>query len=394
MIRNHRLICIIAFLLLLLSPRQVFASEINEADFEPALSTPRSDKKKVRFAYDVGFEMNFDNREFYKSKFSRSMTIFGARLTPAVGLSVRQSKNLNHKVMLGVDILKEFGSQTLNKELFREMTLYYQMDKKAGKNLFTLQAGMFPRSSMEGLYSEAFFSDSLRFYDNNIEGLLLKLHRPEAYFELGCDWMGQYGPEVRERFMIFTSGQARLAPVFSLGYSAYMYHFANSYYIHGLVDNFLINPYMKFDFASYTGLQKSLVQLGWLQALQNDRDHVGHYVFPGGAELEMEVKHWNVGVRNRLFMGSDMMPYYNNYDVGGIKYASNLYMGDPFYRVHDDGKTGFGTYDRLEAYYEPNIGSYLKLRVTAVFHFNNMSYSGTQQMVSLKFDLHKLMGRR
>jgi hypothetical protein len=89
-----------------------------------------------------------------------------------------------------------------------------------------------------------------------------------------------------------------------------------------------------------------------------------------------------------------MMPYYNNYDMGGIKYGSNLYMGDPFYRVHDDGKTGFGTYDRLEAYYEPNIGSYLKLRVAAVFHFNNMSYSGTQQMVGLKFDLHGLMGRK
>ena len=394
MIRTYRLICIIAFSLLLLPARPAFASETTDVDFDSRSLSFRQDKKKVRFAYDVGFEMNFDNREFYKSKFSRSMTIFGARLTPAVGLSVRQSKNINHKVMLGVDILKDFGSQTLNKELFREMTLYYQMDKKTGKNLFSLQAGIFPRSSMEGAYSEAFFSDSLRFYDNNIEGLLLKLHRPKAYFELGCDWMGQYNPQIRERFMIFTSGQARLAPVFSLGYSAYMYHFANSYYIHGLVDNFLINPYMKFDLASYTGMQKSLVQLGWLQALQNDRDHVGHYVFPGGAELEMEVKHWNVGVRNRLFMGSDMMPYYNNYDMGGIKYGSNLYMGDPFYRVHDDGKTGFGTYDRLEAYYEPNIGSYLKLRVAAVFHFNNMSYSGTQQMVGLKFDLHGLMGRK
>ena len=44
------------------------------------------DEKKVDFVYDVNFEMNFDNREFYKSAFSSSMTIFGARLTPAVAL--------------------------------------------------------------------------------------------------------------------------------------------------------------------------------------------------------------------------------------------------------------------------------------------------------------------
>ena len=48
-----------------------------------------SGKEKVTFAYDLDFEMNFDNREFYKSNFSESMTIFGARLTPSVGVDVR-----------------------------------------------------------------------------------------------------------------------------------------------------------------------------------------------------------------------------------------------------------------------------------------------------------------
>ena len=33
--------------------------------------------------------------------------------------------------------------------LFRELNLYYQLDKKAGKTAFSLQAGIFPRSSME-----------------------------------------------------------------------------------------------------------------------------------------------------------------------------------------------------------------------------------------------------
>ena len=67
-------------------------------------------KQDVNLAYNVGFDMNFDNREFYRSGFSRSMTIFGARMTPAVGVSVSQNRNIRHKVMLGIDIMKDFGA--------------------------------------------------------------------------------------------------------------------------------------------------------------------------------------------------------------------------------------------------------------------------------------------
>ena len=100
----------------------------------------QAQEKSLKFAYDVDFEMNFDNREFYRSAFSRSMTI---------------------------------------------MTLY---------------AGIFPRRNMADRYSGAFFSDSLKFYDNNLEGILLKFKHPKAEFEIGCEWMGQYS-------MIFTSGE-------------------------------------------------------------------------------------------------------------------------------------------------------------------------------------------
>ena len=49
------------------------------------LHAQEQEKKQVQFAYDIDFEMNFDKREFYRSAFSSSMTIFGARLTPAIG---------------------------------------------------------------------------------------------------------------------------------------------------------------------------------------------------------------------------------------------------------------------------------------------------------------------
>ena len=344
----------------------------------------QDEKKKVDFVYDVNFEMNFDNREFYRSAFSSSMTIFGARLTPAVGLEAVQKDGTSHRIMAGIDVMKDFGSankKTLS--VFQEISLYYRLKKDFGDTDMTLYAGIFPRRNMSDRYSEAFFSDSLKFYDNNLEGILLKFKRPKAEFEVGCDWIGQYSENQRERFMIFTSGEGQVAPVMSVGYAGYMYHFANTWHIKGLVDNFLLNPYIRFDFAQYTGLQKLSATVGYLQAFQNNRKHVGYYIFPRGVHLDLEARKWNAAIKNMAFYGTNMMPYYNFHDEGGIKYGSNLYFGDPFYRIHDDGNNGAGLYDRLEICYEPRIGKHLQLRVAALFHFHNFHYSGCQQMVGV-----------
>ena len=377
-----------------------------------SVTVAAKDSTSVRLAYDVDFDMDFDNREFYRSSFTNSMTIFGARLTPSVGADVVHDGGWSHRVMIGVDVMKDFGASPVapeisvdgenetsarqtNLDLFREITLYYKLGRRFDRTELDIYTGIFPRRFMKGSYSRAFFSDSLMFYDNNLEGLLVQISRPQAHFEIGCDWMGKIGESRRERFMIFTSGEGSVLPFMSLGYAAYMYHFACTRRIDGVVDNILVNPYVKFDFSDMTGLQTFGFSLGWLQAMQNDRLHVGRYVFPRGGQLDVEIGHWNAGVRNTLFYGTDLMPYYNAHDAGGYKYGNHLYMGSPFYRVHDDGSTGAGIYDRLEAFYEPVVGRFLKIRVAAVFHFNGSRYSGCQQMVTFGFNLQNLLyGKR
>lgn len=356
---------------------------------------------QVRFVYDVDFEMNFDNREFYRSDFSKSMTIFGARLTPAVGLQKFSADSASHKVMVGIDVMKDFGASPIsqllaggetgetlarqnNLSMFKEISLYYNLEDEIGDTGISLYAGIFPRNRMQGRYSQAFFSDSLKFYDNNLEGLLVQFHRPKANFEVGCDWMGQYGMARRERFMIFSSGEGIVAPLLTFGYSGYMYHFANSQQVRGLVDNILLNPYARLDLAEKLDLQTFSITLGWVQALQHNRKHVGHYVFPGGAHFDLEARKWNISVKNMAYYGGDLMPYYNYMDEGGFKYGSELYLGDPFYRIHDDNTPGLGLYDRLEVCYEPSVGKHLNIKVAAVFHFNNFHYSGCQQLFGLK----------
>ncbi len=364
---------------------------------------------KVNFAYDIDFETRFDNREYYRSAFSPSMTVFGARLTPSPGFDIHQDDKISHRLMAGIDVRKDFGASPVSKilsdgadvpetslnqnntALFRDITLYYRLTANTRKAGVQLYAGIFPRRAVGGEYSDVFFSDSLKYYDNNMEGVLLQVHNDRIYWEVGCDWMGQYGKVRKEKFMVFSYGQSDITPFFKVGYSGYMYHFAGSQKAKGVVDNILLNPFVKFDFADRLGFQEFSARLGWLQAMQHDRVFVGHYVFPGGGELDLEIKKWNFGIRNRLFCGTDMMPYYNSTDAGGDKYGDRLYLGDPFYRMHDDGSTGIGTYDRLEFFYEPQVGPYLKIGVGARFHFHGTRYSGCQQVFSLKFNLLQIL---
>ena len=90
--------------------------------------------------------------------------------------------------------------------------------------------------------------------------------------------MGLTGEYIRERFMIFSSGHGEVLPYTSLGYSFYVYHYAGSRKVSGVVDNILINPYLTVDLSEPVGLQKLSLTAGWIQALQNDRKNIGRYL--------------------------------------------------------------------------------------------------------------------
>ena len=357
-------------------------------------ATVSGKEPKTSFIYDVDYDFRFDNREYSRTRLSPSMTILGMHLTPSVGLRIRENSASSHYIIAGVDLMKDFGSDKAIEDLFREVIAYYKWDRKSGKTRMTLEAGIFPRSDLEGNWSEAFFSDSLKFYDTVLEGLLLKFRRPRAYYEVGCDWMGQFGQTRRERFMIFSSGEARPGKILILGYSGYMYHFAGSRETNGVVDNFLLNPYVGADFSDRTGLQTFRITAGWLQSLQNDRKNVGKYVFPGGAEFLAKLGNWNVGIENRLYYGKDLMPYYESSDVSGVKYGNMLYFGNPFYRLREYSSDRAAFYDRLDISYEPHIARFLTLRIAATAHFATDGFLGWQQTLSLKFDLEQVPGIR
>ena len=367
----------------------------------------RVNEKPNRFVYGAEFNYYFDNREFDTGKnlYTGSMTINAARLTPLAGLEINEGKKLSHRIMLGIDILKNMGESPVslkdrsleNTGLFHEMLLYYKLKARAGNSLIKAYAGIFPRNSRIRDYGNEFLSDSLKFYDNNIEGVLIQMLRPNASFELGCDWLGMYGSGRRERFIIFSHGNARLTPWLSTGWYVSGYHLANMVEYGGVVDYFLAKPFVTTHFENFLPLQQLSLSLSWLQSLQRDRAKDKGFDFPSGAQAEFKIMNWGVGIENKLFIGTSLMPYYGNIDAGGNKYGPLLYRGDPFYRIK--AKSGdwkeIGLYNRLEVFYRPRISDFLDLQVSFLFHFaeneaGNLGFIGSRQKFSLLFNLEKL----
>lgn len=336
----------------------------------------------VKFEYDANLHFYFDNREFAYSddRITPSMTDNAIMLTPAVGFSVDQGLKANHRVMLGVDLLRNMGSgQTTN--LFREITIYYDAHVNLKKGRFEGLAGVFPRRFMEGDYSESFYSDSLKFHDPNLDGILLKYRSDRFYAELGCDWMGQAGRERKERFEVYTAGRWNAVRWFALGWSGSIYHYAGSELAPGVVDNHKFNPYVLFDCACFTGMQELSLKAGPVITYQWDRSRDEHPVGPMGGEAVLKLRNWNFCVENTAYFGDNLLYYYQGKDLGGNKYGNNLYRGLPFY-------TGF--YDRVVVSWNPRITDWCRLNLSARMHFAKSGFLGWQQVLSLTFNLDAL----
>lgn len=344
-----------------------------------ALPLAARQKPDVKFEYDVNFEYKFDNREFdYSSgRYTPSCTINSVLLTPSVGLGIRQNDKVDHRLMLGVDIRKDIGTGT-DWNIIKELTLYYDLRATLKKGRIEGVAGIFPRSFLEGDYSEALYSDSLKFEDRNLEGLLIKYRSKKLYAELGLDWMGRAGYDRKERFNVLGSVRWNILDWMGIGMDASFYHYAGSQIAPGVVDNNIINPYIRFDLAKQTGMQELSLKAGALATYQRDRERTDKVLFPCGGEAVITARRWNVCLQNTTYFGSNLQVYYDDRDLGGNKYGSMLYFGLPFYR---------GFYDRLELVWKPHIADWLVLQLGARAHFSKDGFLGWQQVFGVAVSL-------
>lgn len=339
------------------------------------------------FFHDIGFDMNFDNREFGDEAFSPSGTIFGSRLTPSVGFA-RANYNSRHRLTAGVEFIRDFGDvRTDGGSHFKEAFFHYDYERSFEKSTFTLTAGIFPRNRSLGEWGTAFFSEKYLWYNHYMEGMLMGYDMEKGHVELGCDWIGMHGAaeDVKEQFLLFSSGYFNPCRYLKLGYDTYMMHLANSAVAPGVADNFLGEAYAELNLGGV--FHEFSLKIGYIQSLQRDREVSSDFETPGLGEASIRLSRGGVGLSNSLYYGKDVMPLYDRRDSAGEVYADRLYFNDPFFRIRTDGSGKAGSYDRLEVFYAPQLGPSLRLKFSAVFHFNNLSYSGCQQMIGLCYNL-------
>lgn len=303
--------------------------------------------------WNVGMESVFDNRE-YSSQFNSSQTIFGAILSPELGLRW----DTNHSLMIGAHVISEFGSET--KDIKVDAAFYYNFRNK----YFNISAGIVPFSQVIGTESRAFFSDSVRFYKKSLSGLLLQYINGKNYAEIYCDWDGRQSKTRREKFTVYSSGRYT-KNIFFGTYEFYMHHHAGTMAADGVTDNVWINPAVGLDLSRKLWLDSLTVSAGYIQSFQNDRSNVGHYVKPKGGEISVRVEKFNVGIYNSLFFGDNMMPYYR-------QYGSSLYWGDSFYSTTNN------IYNRLEIYWMPLKKKNFNLKLASIHHYDGSEWSWQQ----------------
>ena len=110
------------------------------------------------------FDMLFDNKDYASMEGVTSGTLFGARLTPKVGVEWRQS----NKLMVGVDLYQDFGDSKFLSAAKLQLYYAYTVDR------VKLYAGILPRSAMRGLRLPLFFDPAYNYYNNSIGGVLAR----------------------------------------------------------------------------------------------------------------------------------------------------------------------------------------------------------------------------
>ena len=371
-------------------------------------------QRKATMAYGADFQYYFDNREYDRgdNRFESSGTVHAARLTPSVGVAVKGG-DFTHNLNLGVDVMKNMGESPTtgdnddlqNKDLIREVIFWYNLESQRRSRKFSLHAGIFPRrfsvfggqypyweySSYENIPT-VFISESNRFYDNNIEGVLLKYRTRRGYCEAGLDWMGMIGHLRRERFQIFTYGDFGLGGnLFHAGWTGTMYHFANTLEYKGVVDNVLVSPFVMLT-SGMRNFQWS-AKLSYIQGIHQERARETGLDLSYGGQVTLNLAYKKIGLLNDTYYGMDQMPYFDWLDAGGNVYGKDLYPGSLFYRIRTDGSSWrhSGYYNRAEIYWQPYIADFVSLRLSAVFHFAGEGFQGSQQKLSVVFDLERAL---
>lgn len=322
-----------------------------------------------RLEYEVDFVSYFDNRE-YQSHHQLSQTLYGFRLSPAIGVSLGDSARGNYSLMGGVHYRQPMGADWRSAQFVP--TAYLAMRQRG----FTVMLGAIPYSARLGTLPGYLRYDSLRYARPNIEGAYMRYESQHGYGEFMCDWRGMPSRERREMFLLLLNGEFRWHWLLLGGY-AQLNHKA-SYgegRDEGVCDDAYAHAYLGVDLAAPLSLDSLTVRCGYVIGYQRERASQTSFT-PQGLLAELTVQWRWLGLSASFYYGAPLMPLYP-------QYGKDLNQGDPFYQS--------AYYGRAELYAYLFSNAFVNCYFAWVFHLDDTRRLSHQQLLVGSFSLSRLM---
>ena len=328
------------------------------------------ERKRVRFLYDVDFDNYFDNRE-YDAPYQIPQTIFNFRLSPSVGLAVRDRIGGIHQFMAGVRYTQRLGGNWRDVQF--DPTAYYRFQYKG----FDLAFGAIPYEQRIRALPDWLMYDSITYMHPNIQGALFSYHDKRGYVSFMCDWRGAQTDMRREMFRLVVDGEYCYKGLL-LGGIAHLNHTASTKLnppTDPLYDDININVNVGFDATRYVPHIDSLcLRAGYIYGYARDRLNNVLYQ-PQGFILDFYFNWWFLGLKNTFYYGDNLQPH--RPAIGNL-----MCQGDPFYQA--------------KIYNRTDIFAYLYRSSFVNVYFSwNMHYDGNglyhQQQLCARFSLQGLM---
>ena len=344
----------------------IFGMLITEAVFLCTYS-----QTKVSFAYDTDFLLYFDNREYDGTPGQRSQTIFGVRLAPEIGVKIADSTEAVHKLMAGVSYNQPFGASW--GEITVKPTIYYRIETKG----FDINLGFVPYRYLKETLPEYLLSDTISYYNSNLQGALFQYESKHGFASLMADWRGMYSKETREAFRVIATGQYRYKWLQAGGY-AMLNHLANSTQTNCVYDDIMINPYVGFDFGYITPLDSLNLRLGYIGGFQRERA-TETAMFTHAFNAEFFLRWRFLGFKQSLYYGNSLYPLYE-------KQGATLNMGDSWYQSKLYSRTDLFIY----LYNNRFVNCYFSFNL----HVNETGQVNCQQQLIAQFCLSEVFNKK
>lgn len=321
------------------------------------------ENKQVRFLYNVDFTTYFDNRE-YKAPYQKAQTFLNFRLSPEIGVRIKDNIGGTHKLLAGVRYTQPLGGDWRNIQL--DPIAFYHFQYRG----FDVGMGAIPYERRISPLPDWLMYDSLTYMHPNLQGALMAWHGKNGYIEFMCDWRGSQTTYRQEMFRLILDGQYQYKWLLAGGLLHLNHKASFAAPKHEYVmDDINANAYLGVNLTRYVPMDSLAIKIGYIFGWERDRETYESF-FPQGMLVELYANWWFLGLKNTFYYGDNLFPLR----------ARNAFLnlGDPFYQSH--------IYNRTDIFCYLYRSSFVNFYFSWNMHYDAVHLQHQQQLI-VRFNL-------